>query len=131
MKNQILTCKSSCPEFYEQRALIRWWENHATPYDSRLLMAVPNGGYRDPITASRLKATGVRAGVPDLFLAIPMNGHPGLWIEMKKAYGGALSKAQKNMILLLEKQGYAVCVAYGWRDAKDAILFYLDEVAPI
>src|SRR5258706_15604992 len=32
------------------------------------LLAIPNGGARDPITGARLKAEGVRAGMPDLQL---------------------------------------------------------------
>lgn len=36
--------------------------------------AVPNGGYRHKTEAARLKATGVRAGVPDLVVLIPAMG---------------------------------------------------------
>lgn len=53
--------------------------------DSRwgLIFAIPNGGHRDIRVATRLKAEGVRAGVPDLFLPVPARGLHGLWLEIK------------------------------------------------
>lgn len=36
-----------------------------------LLFAIPDGGRRDAVTGAHLKAEGVRAGVPDMFLAVP------------------------------------------------------------
>ena len=38
---------------------------------------------------------GVKAGVPDLCLPVPMNGYAGLYIEMK--YGSNKPTAQKRM----------------------------------
>lgn len=68
----------------------------------RWLHAIPNGGYRDKVTAGKLKAEGVKRGIPDVFLPLPLNfpppivqimGEPlppkriqfcGLYIELKR-----------------------------------------------
>ena len=47
------------------------------------LFAVPNGGLRSKTEAARLKAAGVKAGVPDIMLAVARCGFHGLFIEMK------------------------------------------------
>ena len=59
-----------------------------------LLFSVPNGGYRNAVTAKILQAEGVRAGVPDLILPVPRSPYCGLAIEMKSARG-RLSDSQK------------------------------------
>ncbi len=48
-----------------------------------LLFAVPNGGHRHPATGAKLKAEGVKPGVPDLWLPVPRNLFHGLVIELK------------------------------------------------
>ena len=69
------------------------------------IIAIPNGGWRDIKTAARLKAEGVVKGVPDLFIP-----EWGMWIEMKRQKGGALSDDQKDWIAYLQSRGYkAVC----------------------
>src|SRR5260221_619127 len=66
-------------EHQEQCVVISWWwlqhEIYAIP--GFALFAVPNGGARDPITGSRLKAEGVRRGTPDLILARPTARYHG------------------------------------------------------
>ena len=42
------------------------WFNNTYPHLRGLLFHVPNGEKRDPITANKLKAMGVVAGIPDL-----------------------------------------------------------------
>lgn len=60
--------------------------------DECLWWAVPNGEYRHPKTAARLKSHGVRAGVPDLAFILPGGG--AAFIELK-ADRGVLSPQQK------------------------------------
>ena len=112
-------------EHDEQVALIDWWNAVAAPEYRELLMAIPNGGERNALVGKRLKAEGVRRGVPDLFLAIPAEGCHGLWIEMKKAGGGMTSKDQKAMLALLRGQGYKAVVCHGWTAAMLEICTYL------
>lgn len=98
--------------------------------DKRLLFHIPNGGYRRLSTGIAMKKAGLRPGVPDLFLAIPAGGKNGLFIEMKRLYGGVLSQSQKEMISLLEGQGYACAVCHGWIEARNAIAAYLSVDIP-
>ena len=50
-------------------------ERFALPYARHFVMYhIPNGGRRNKITGARLKAEGVVAGVPDVFLASPRQG---------------------------------------------------------
>src|SRR4051812_28710500 len=46
-----------------------------------LLFAVPNGGLRHIATAANLVAEGVKRGVPDLVLPVPVAPYHGLFIE--------------------------------------------------
>ena len=75
------------------------------------LFAVPNGGRRDAVTASKLKAEGVIAGVSDLILLKSNRDYGALLIEMKKK-GGYQSPSQKQwqkMICENREYKYVVC----------------------
>lgn len=89
-----------------QIACVGWFR---LQYPKRIIFAIPNGGKRNAITASILKAEGVLAGVPDLFIPEAANGHNGLFIEMKYDKNG-LSDNQKKVIPMLEDRGYKVAV---------------------
>ena len=114
-------------EHDEQVTVIEWARLHRRKWpELELLFAIPNGGLRHVITARRLKAEGVQAGVPDLFLPVARDGKHGLFIEMK-ARDGKLSNAQKEWITGLRLQGYWPMVCYS---ASEAILYltrYLDS----
>jgi hypothetical protein len=88
-----------------------------------LLFAIPNGGLRNHVTANRLKATGVKKGVPDLFLPLARSYH-GLFIEMKKK-GGIVSKEQKEWQKELTKQNYRAIICRGWVEARNETIKYL------
>lgn len=116
----------TCPtESQEQKALFEWWQR--TPYSRYCVMYhIPNGGRRDAVTGARLKAEGVVAGVPDIFLAVPWRGFAGLYIELKRQKGGKVSEAQEDVIAMLRRAGYRVEVCKGWTAAREAIERYLD-----
>lgn len=90
-----------------------------------MLFAIPNGGWRNPTTAAKLKAEGVVAGVPDLFLAVPSGEYHGLFIEMKNGKAGRLSEPQKNMITRLQNENYKCEVCHSWSDFCKIIKEYL------
>ena len=115
-------------EHQEQVALIQkcGWNKHKYP-ELRLLYAIPNGGNRNPITATNLKREGVKAGVPDLCLPVPRGGKHGLYLEMKRTKGGEVSKAQKEWQEELKKQGYECTVAKGADEAWLVIVEYLQS----
>ena len=80
-------------------------------------------------TAARLKAEGVKSGVPDLHLAAMRGGYGGLYVEMKKAdHSNDESPAQQAMRARLEAAGYRVCVCYGAVEAIEAIERYLEMI---
>jgi len=79
--------------------------------------AVPNGGKRAIGTAVRLKAEGVRAGVPDLVFIINGLTHG---LEMKKR-GGSQSLAQKAAQIAWEAAGGVYAVARGVDEALDVL----------
>ena len=81
------------------------------------IIAIPNGGQRSLSTAARLKAEGVSAGVPDLFIPAWR-----VWIEMKREKGGTVSADQKEWLVYLEECGYRCFVARGAEDAKRQII---------
>lgn len=113
-------------EHEHQKALFIWWalESGRRGIDHRLMWATPNGGFRHFSVAKKLKAEGVKAGVPDIFLAIPSQGYHGIFIELK-APKGRVSINQSDMLDLLRSKGYVGRVCYGWDEARTAIESYL------
>lgn len=114
-------------EHDEQAQFIRMVDAAYPREIAALLFAIPNGGKRAIKTARDMKAEGVRKGVPDLFLAYPHNGYSGLFIEMKKRYGGRVSPEQKAYIEALRGKGYKVEVCKGCDDAYQAMVLYLAD----
>ena len=112
-------------EHSEQVALFDWARgNEARHLQLGLLFAIPNGGKRHIVTGKKLKAEGVKSGVPDIFLGVPKNGKHGLFVELK-VKPNKPSKNQLWWIYSLRAEGYAVEVCYGFEEAKDAIINYL------
>lgn len=116
-----------CPtEEVEQTHLIRWTVAHAKAVPELLLLhAIPNGGLRSKSEAARMKAAGVKAGVPDLFLPVARNGCHGLYIELKRRHGGRVSSDQVKWMEALQRQGYCCALAKGWDMAAEVICDYL------
>lgn len=69
--------------------------------------AVPNGGFRHPTTATRLRKEGVKPGVPDTFWPIMRGRFGGLWIEFKRPKMKP-SENQAAWIARLREYGYRV-----------------------
>lgn len=82
------------------------------------IFAIPNGGARDKATAGKLKAEGVRAGIPDLFCAVPSGQFAGLFIELKVT-GGRVRQSQQEWIQRLRRRGY--CCKVIWDNVQDVI----------
>jgi hypothetical protein len=119
----------------EQIALTDWLNHvqHTRPWF--LYYAVPNGGWRNKITAVRLQQLGVKPGCPDIVVANAVESYHGLYIEMKRTVGGRLSERQKLFLEQLEKNGYRTAVCYGAREAYNVILRYFnlkpDDLPPL
>lgn len=113
-------------ESSEQMSLFEWCEYSMGKYPQlSLLFHVPNGGYRSAATAGRMKAEGVKAGVPDLCLPVAKGGYHGLFIEMK-AGRNKPTQLQEKWLSALEEQGYFTAVCYGWEAAAKVLADYLE-----
>ena len=120
-------------ETKEQQEFIKWANKAAynlgygPEFVGAFLFAIPNGGSRHMLEAKRLKAEGVRAGVPDLMFPVPVGKYHSLFIEMKRSNGvpSDVSKEQKEWHLKLINKGFAVAVAFGFMHAVQIITDYL------
>ena len=111
-------------EFQEQVALINWCNAH-TDRRLKLIYAHVNGARMSIGAAVKLKQSGAKKGIPDLFLPVACGGYYGLYVELKRVKGGVLSPEQKRWIALLNEQGYLATVCKGVDEAIDVISSYL------
>lgn len=116
-------------EHAHQVAFFCWCATNLMMVHNRLIFAIPNGGKRDKITSGNLKAEGVKAGVADIFVSIPVGKYHGLYIELKKpAFKGKrrgyVEPEQKEFRTGVIQQGYAHAICVGWRDAVDILMKY-------
>jgi hypothetical protein len=110
MQSKTVLQKDTIPsEDYEQMVFVQWFRR---TYKDVLIFSIPLGGHRHPAVAVKLKATGTVKGIPDLFIPSWR-----VWVEMKKAKGGVLSKEQQLMIKYLQSVNYCVIVGHGAEDA--------------
>ncbi len=93
----------------EQFAAVAWLKLKNIPF-----YHIPNGGYRNPIDGAKFKRLGVSAGVPDICVTLARKGYHGLYIEIKRVYGGRLSDSQIAWRDILVQNGYC------WFEAKGA-----------
>ncbi len=114
-------------ESVEQICLFRWAGYSERMYpELKLMYHIPNGGKRNITTAKRLKAEGVKAGVPDIHLPVSRGKYHSLYIEMKKIKGNTTSENQDFWIEALEEQGNRAVVCHGWEEASRTIIAYLE-----
>ena len=118
-------------EHAEQVALVTWakFESGRVP-ELALLFAIPNAGKRSKGAGGKLRAEGMKAGVPDLCLPVPSGKFHGLFIELK-AKGGRPTGEQVEWLRALTAQGYYASICVGWEDAKRTIENYLRYGPPL
>lgn len=117
----------------EQVALFRWAAMHAHQYpELRLMFAVPNGmAARSPITVRKMKAEGLRPGVPDIWLPVASAGCHGLAIELKVPPND-LTDEQAWWAGELRQRGWRVeAPCWGFEHARAVIGMYLWDDGPI
>lgn len=128
----VVNCDS---EDAHQMALFCWCALNVGKYpELKWFHAIPNGGFRDPRTAAKLVAAGVKKGVSDCFLPVKRGRFSGLYIELKrpdlkpkteKAAGG-VSPEQREFGFFVQQQDFGFVVAYGWEEAKQFLEQYLN-----
>jgi hypothetical protein len=98
-----------------QRAVVSHYRRRAAP--NTFMFSVPNGGFRRPVDAAILKATGTTPGVPDTIWI--RNGR--IYAMELKAEGGRVSAAQLATMAQMRAAGATVAVGVGL-DAAIAVL---------
>ena len=113
-------------ESEEQQSLFRWaaYESGAHP-ELALLYHIPNEGKRSQIAGAKLRAEGLKRGVPDICLPVPRGKWHGLYIELKRLRGGRVSDDQQRWLDALNERGYFATVCRGWQQAAAEIQNYL------
>jgi hypothetical protein len=118
-------------ESASQAAVIQWANLACRTFpELRWIHAIPNGAFlgRDrqaaAMHAAKLKATGLKPGVCDLFLPAARSGMHGLYIEMKKR-GQQATPEQIEFMAYARGQGYRCCVCYAAEEAIAEIRRYL------
>lgn len=114
-------------EHGHQTALFCWAaEEFKTFPQLRNMFAVPNGAHLagGPASAARLKAAGLRNGVPDVMLAYPSGGYHGLFIE-NKVKRRTPNADQLKWHHNLTAAGYKVVTCHSWIEARTEIIIYL------
>lgn len=92
-----------------------------------MIFAIPNGGQRTKAAGGKLKAEGVKAGVPDLFLPVARHNAHGMFIEMKFG-SGKPSQAQIDWKRSLIAQGYLCHVIWdSVEETIELIQWYLES----
>lgn len=121
-------------EHEHQVALIKWAHRVPLPPSADVragsrvadyLLAIPNGGNRNPREGARLKAEGVKPGVSDLLLPLRRGGFGGLWLEMK-APGKKPTPEQREWLARMGDAGYCATWCDDWAKAAQTITAYLD-----
>jgi len=110
-------------EHTEQVALMQWLRLQH-PKAEAVTTASANGGSRNAREAANLKRSGVKAGYPDLFIAVPSAGFHGLFIEYK-TLKGSLQANQREWLANLNDQGYLAVCCKGLDEARTLINYYL------
>lgn len=114
-------------ESEEQQAVMKWAEAASGRWpELRLLYHVPNEGQRSMATGGRLRAEGLKSGVPDLCLPSAHGQYHGLYIEMKRTQGSKTTPEQKEWLAALEAEGYKTALCRGADAAIETIERYLD-----
>lgn len=118
-----------------QMALFAWASSpqaQAEWPDLRWLFAIANGGYRNKVTAVRLRAMGVKKGIPDICLGVRRGSFACLWIELKipkREDGRRAGTARKEQTVWLDhfkEMGHGAIVCRGWDHARQVIIQYLE-----
>lgn len=109
-----------------QCACVKWFRLQY-PIMRHSLFAVPNGGRRDAVTGSKLKAEGALPGVADLILLQRTRRYGALLIEMKTARGQQ-SALQRQWQAAVTLDGYRYIVCRSFEDFMAQVNDYLQDL---
>lgn len=110
-------------ESHTQRAFVGWFRLQYRQY-AGMCFAVPNGGARNKVEASRLKAEGVVAGVADVLITVPRGGFGCLGLEFKTERGRQ-SDVQKTWAEAFTAAGNKYAVVRSLSEAVQVVNDYM------
>ena len=124
-KNPSRPCLAT--ESQEQITVVEWAAMHEHTYpELHWLFHPANGRKRNKAAAKLLKAEGVKAGVPDLWLPIPNGENIGLIIEMKiDDFNARPTAEQRKWLLAMQHYGWKTCLCHGATRAIKELETYL------
>lgn len=110
-----------------QAAFFQWCEMQSGKFpELRLAFSIPNGTYKGYASSYLHKATGLKAGVPDVFLPVARLDRHGFFIEFKSEKGRVRDE-QKQWMADLETQGYLCRVLRDHAEASRMVVAYLEN----
>lgn len=113
-------------ESVEQQHLFQWARMASGKWpELELMYHIPNEGKRTRAGGGRMKAEGLKKGVPDICLPVARGEHHGLYIELKREKNSKVTREQLEWIEALVNQGYVAAVCRGCGEAIDLITGYL------
>ena len=77
------------------------------------------------IQGNILKRKGVKSGVADILVAIPMGGYHGLWVELKTGKNKPTPN-QKRFLARMTARGYLAICVWDFEGVQFAVLEYLN-----
>lgn len=125
-------------ESSQQKALFAWAALNCGQYPALAYMfAIPNGFFGTAEQKGKMKAEGLRTGVPDIFLPYAIQcdyeaaRYHGCFIEMKiekyrNRKNGGCSEEQIDFIEWAASAGYYCKVCYSWTEARDTLIAYIE-----
>lgn len=111
------------PEQIEHINIVNWF-SHNYPDLANDLHHFANERKCSMIQGKILKRMGVKKGVADFFLALPLDGYSGFWLELKVGKN-RLSPDQQEFMKRKTQRGYLCAVCWGFEDAKELFITYL------
>lgn len=113
-------------ESTEQQRLFLWARMESGRYPClKKMYHIPNEGKRTRATGGRLRAEGLKKGMPDICLPVARGSSHGLYIEMKRLKDSNPTPEQEEWMDGLYQEGYCVAWCRGWESASMIILEYL------
>lgn len=86
---------------------------------------IANEGKRTHSYGHKLKQIGMKRGVFDIFITLPLRGYHGFWLELKSK-GGTVSIDQLRFKKNQESYGYYCAISYSIEEALREIDWYVD-----
>jgi VRR-NUC domain. len=127
MTNFKLKPDAPLSEYQECSLLWKWVMLRPEIYNC--MFHIPNEGKRTMITGHILKMIGLRAGVPDYFIAKPSGKYHGMFLEMKRITERRkpLRENQQKWLNHMYTLGYHTALCFGATEAVAAITQYINH----